>query len=121
MKFLADMGISMRTVSALRKNGHQVEHMSELGLIRAADRDIVTRARSNGQVVLTFDLDFGEIMALSRFASPTVILFRTKNQTPQAITPKLLQVIHECGPQLMRGAFVTVEDSGFRIRQLPIG
>ena len=85
------------------------------------DPDIVVKARTEGRIVLTFNLDFGEIMALSKTASPSVVLFRMRNQTPHVITPRLLQVIQECQPQLSSGAFVTVEDHGYRLRRLPIG
>jgi predicted nuclease of predicted toxin-antitoxin system len=85
-----------------------------------ADPDIVKKARREQRVVLTFDLDFGEIMALSREPLPSVILFRMRNQTPAVVTPRLLQVLQECPRQLEAGAFVTVEDQGYRLRHLPI-
>ena len=120
MTFLADMGVSMTTVSALRQLGHNVVHLREQGLLRMEDPGIVAKARSEGRIVLTFDLDFGEIMALSKTASPSVILFRMRNQTPRFVTPRLVQVIQECESQLADGAFATVEDHGYRIRRLPI-
>ena len=120
MNFLADMGVSMTTVLALRQLGHDVAHLSELGLIRMEDRDIVAKAQNEGRIVLTFDLDFGEIMALSASASPSVILFRMRNQTPGAVIPRLLHVITECQTQLAQGAFLTVDDHGYRLRHLPI-
>ena len=120
MKFLADMGVSMTTVIALRQLGHDVTHLREQGLICMEDRDIVAKASAEGRIVLTFDLDFGEIMALSKTANPSVILFRMRNQTPKAVTPRLGQVLHECQTHLDQGAFITVEDSGYRVRRLPI-
>ncbi len=77
-------------------------------------------ARSEGRIVPTFDLDFGEIMALSGRPGPSVILFRLRNQTPCVVTPRLVQVIQESESQLAAGAFVTVEDYGYRLRRLPI-
>lgn len=121
MNFLADMGVSMSTVHALRHLGHDVTHLRDQGLMRMEDPDVVTKARSEGRIVLTFDLDFGEIMALSGSASPTIVLFRMRNQTPRVVTPRLVQVIRECPAQLVAGAFVTVEDHGYRVRRLPIG
>ncbi|MEW5829276.1 MAG: DUF5615 family PIN-like protein [Chloroflexota bacterium] len=41
MKFLADMGISLRVVDELRRNGHDAVHLVELGLERLADHDIL--------------------------------------------------------------------------------
>ena len=121
MKFLADMGVSMTTVMALRNLGHDAVHLREQGLMRMEDPEIVAKARTEERIVLTFDLDFGEIMALSRRPSLTVVLFRMRNQTPSAVTPRLVQVIQECSAELAAGAFVTVEDQGYRLRRLPIG
>lgn len=121
MRFLADMGVSMSTVSVVRHLGHDITHLSEQGLMRMGDPDIVAKARREDRIVVTFDLDFGEIMAFSGDASPSVILFRMRNQTPRVVTPRLIQVIEQCEAQLATGAFVAVEDQGYRLRRLPIG
>lgn len=120
MTFPADMGVSATTVRALRDLGYDAIHLRDQGLSRLEDSGIVAKARAEGRVTLTFDLDFGEILALSREATPSVILFRMKNQTPRAVTSRLLQVIEECAATIASGAFVTVEDHGFRLRRLPI-
>lgn len=121
MRFLADMGVSMTTVAALRRLGYDVTHLRELGLMRMEDPAIVAKARTESRIVVTFDLDFGEILALSGDASPSVSLFRMRNQTPRAVTPRLVQAIRECQGQLETGVFVTIEDYGYRLRRLPIG
>ena len=40
MKFLADMGISPRVISALRERGFDAIHLQEQGLGRMSDSDI---------------------------------------------------------------------------------
>jgi len=54
MKFLADMGISMRTVLWLRSNGYDTVHLREQGLHRLSDTDILQKARSEGYGFLKF-------------------------------------------------------------------
>jgi predicted nuclease of predicted toxin-antitoxin system len=76
MKFVADMGISMHTVTWLRQKEHDVIHMREEGLQRAADEEIVAKARAEGRILLTMDLDFGYLMAVSGEQLPSVVLFR---------------------------------------------
>ena len=61
MRFLADMGVSITTVQALRAAAHDAVHLREEGLIRLPDPDIVAKAAQEQRVVLTFDLDFGDI------------------------------------------------------------
>ena len=62
MKFLADMGVSMSTVRALREKGHDALHLREEGLHRAPDRQILEKAEREGRVILTFDLGFGDLI-----------------------------------------------------------
>ena len=120
MRFLADMGVSLTTVEALRGANHDAVHLRDEGLIRLSDSEIAAKAVSETRVVLTFDLDFGDILAVTRCQTPSVIIFRLRNQTPVAVNPRLFRVIAECAAELATGAIVLVEDEGFRVRRLPI-
>ena len=120
MKFLADMGISMSTVEALREEGLDAVHLREQQLHRLSDDKILQKAREERRVVLTCDLDFGDLLAAGLQDSPSVILFRVRDQRPAAITPKLLEVVGQAKGDLEAGAIVVVEDSRFRVRRLPI-
>ncbi|MGO9258799.1 MAG: DUF5615 family PIN-like protein [Bryobacteraceae bacterium] len=120
MRFLADMGVSITTVQALRAAAHDAVHLREEGLIRLPDPDIVAKAAQEQRVVLTFDLDFGDILAVARTEAPSVIIFRLRNQTPAAVTPRLFRVIGDCESELASGAIIIVEDQGYRVRRLPI-
>lgn len=46
MKFLADMGISLRTVMWLRSRGDDVVHLRDEGLQRLPDNEILIKARA---------------------------------------------------------------------------
>jgi predicted nuclease of predicted toxin-antitoxin system len=76
MRFLADAGISPKTVEFLREIGHDVVHVRELNMQRAADEVVADRARAESRIVLTFDLDFGEVLALGILDRPSVVIFR---------------------------------------------
>ena len=120
MKFLADMGLSQTTVTWLREHGHDVVHLRDLGMCRAGDNEIVDLARAQGRVVLTFDLDFGDIMAASRKRLPSVLIFRLYNGLPLAVNKRLDQVIQESYIALSAGALIIVEDARHGVRLLPI-
>ncbi len=75
MRFLADMGISPKTVGFLRGLGHEVTHLHEEGLDELPDPLILEKARQEGRVLLTSDLDFSELVAASRAKLPSVISF----------------------------------------------
>ena len=120
MKFLADMGISMSTIGALRDQGYDAIHLREQNLHRMSDAAILEKARTEGRIVLACDLDFGDLLAAGLHQYPSVILFRLRNQTPGSITPKLLAVIRKRQPELESGALVVVEEARCRLRKLPI-
>jgi predicted nuclease of predicted toxin-antitoxin system len=79
MRFLADMGVSMRVVEWLRASGHDAIHLRDEGLQKLPNGEIFQRAIRQERVVLTFDLDFGEIVAASGGTSIGAILFRLRN------------------------------------------
>ncbi len=121
MRFLADMGVSMRVVEWLRSVGHDVVHLREQGLQRLPNGDIFQKAADEDRVVLTFDLDFGEILAGSAGQIVSVILFRLHNTRSERVNERLSKVIDESAKELTDGAIVVVEESRHRVRKLPIG
>lgn len=120
MRFLADAGISPRTVEFLRRAGHDAVHVRELAMQRAPDRSIVERARAEGRVLLTFDLDFGAILALGVVDRPSTVIFRLSDERSDAVNRRLEAILAEQAAALDAGALVLVEDTRYRIRALPI-
>jgi len=120
MKFLADMNMSMSTVQYLRSNGHDTIHLREQGLERAADTVVLQKAREEGRIILTFDLDFGDLMASSKEELPSVIIFRLHDETPQALLPRLKEILLNCSEELEKGALILAGNSRNRIRRLPL-
>lgn len=120
MKCLVDVGVSRTTVQVLRGQGHEVLSLIEEHLERLSDAEILQKAKQEACIVVTFDLDFADLLALGAHTLLSVVIFRLYNQTPPSVTPRLLQVLEECGKDLVTGAIVTVEDSRYRLRRLPL-
>jgi predicted nuclease of predicted toxin-antitoxin system len=78
------------------------------------------RARADGSVVPTFDLDFGDILALGALDRPSVIIFRLSDERPDAVNLRLGVVLRERLPELASGVLILVEDDRYRMRALPI-
>lgn len=89
-------------------------------MLRAPDATILAKARDKERVVLTLDLDFGYLMAISGATLPSVIIFRLGNETAEVVTQRLKDTLTCCEDALHTGAVVMVDDSTIRIRQLPI-
>ena len=120
MRFLADMGVSMTTVRVHREQGHEVIHLRTGGYGTLSDAEILDKARREKCIVLTFDLDFGDLLAATIQSLPSVIILRMRNQTPASVTPRLLETLSSCSQELSTGAIVIVEDTRYRLRRLPI-
>jgi predicted nuclease of predicted toxin-antitoxin system len=121
MKFLADMNVPMTVVNTLRSCGYETVHLGELGLQRMPDPLIMDKALQEKRVVLTFDLDFTDLLAASGDALPSVIIFRLKNTSPQFVASRLLEALSEYSEALDIGAIAIVEDNRLRLRRLPLG
>ena len=120
MKFLTDMGISPRTVAFLRSQGHDAVHLHEQGLDRLEDPAILEKARNEGRVLLTHDLDFGELLAAAGTALPSVVIFRLQNIRPERVNNYLETIISRYAGSLQMGAIASVNERQIRIRHLPI-
>jgi predicted nuclease of predicted toxin-antitoxin system len=120
VRFLADAGISPETVAFLARLGHDVTHVRTLGMHRAPDRAIVDHARADARVVLTFDLDFGDILAIGVLDSPSVVLLRLSDERSDEVNRRLSAVIAEQAAALESGALILIEDSRYRLRRLPM-
>jgi predicted nuclease of predicted toxin-antitoxin system len=121
MRFLADMGVSQQVVEWLRLNGHEAVHLRDEGLQRLPNGEIFQKAGREQRIVLTFDLDFGEILAASAGQLVSVILFRLRNTRTNFVIQRLADVLQQSSADLSQGAIVIVEDGRHRVRSLPIG
>ena len=121
MRFLADMGVSMRAVEWLRLSGHDVIHLRDERLQKLPNGEIFQKAIREERIVLTFDLDFGEIVAGSSSGIVSVILFRLRNTRADFVIQRLKSVLEQSTEELAQGAVVLVEDGRHRVRRMPVG
>jgi predicted nuclease of predicted toxin-antitoxin system len=101
--------------------GHEAIHVRTLALQRAPDHELVEQARADSSVVVTFDLDFGDILALGVLDKPSVIIFRLADERAGSVNQRLSVVLAERLADLESGALILVEDTRYRVRKLPIG
>ncbi|MEW6368307.1 MAG: DUF5615 family PIN-like protein [Acidobacteriota bacterium] len=121
MRFLADMGVAQRVVDWLRANGHDALHLREEELGRLPDVAIFQKTYDESRILLTFDLDFGEILAMSAGVVRSVIIFRLHNTSTHHVIDRLRKVLVDSSLAIERGAIVVVEESRHRVRPLPLG
>jgi predicted nuclease of predicted toxin-antitoxin system len=110
MKFLADMGISPRSVTFLHGLGHDAVHLHAQGLDRMEDSAIMSKAQEEGRVLLTHDLDFGELIAASGARLPSVVIFRLRNMRPERVNRYLESIVSQHTELLEQGAIILPDD-----------
>lgn len=120
LKLLADVHISPRTVAELQGLGYHISRMTEHLSPHVSDAEIIELARSERAVIVTQDLDFSARIAQSRLHQPSVVSLRVDNAKPYVISKILQTVLPLIEEDLAKGAIVSVEETQFRIRKLPI-
>lgn len=120
MKLLLDQGVRYRVAAELGRRGLDAVHTRDLGLARAADEDIMARARLEERVVVTLDSDFGMLLAIQGAVTPSVIQVREHNPSVDTTVSVVLQVVATLGPQLNQGAMVSAMLGRARYRLLPM-
>lgn len=121
MRFLADNCVDVRMVKWLLQSGHDATHLRDQGFQRMPNGEIFEKAIREDRIVITFDLDFGEIAALTESRRTSVILFRLKNPRTHHVIERLSSVIERFSGALERGCILTVEETRCRVRHFPIG
>lgn len=122
MRFLLDQNLSPRLAGLLSARGLAAAHADELGLREASDERVLLHAREHGFTIITQDSDFSTALALTGAVAPSVIHLRDA----QAVSSRELAVLlnevlsPSCVDALTSGAIVTVRDTGYRIRSLPV-
>lgn len=121
MRFLCDMCVSLKVVDWLRRQGHDSVHLRDEGLQRLPNGEVFTKAIAEDRIVVTFDLDFGELAAMAGGRVASVIVFRLRNARADHVIERLSAALEQSVASLQEGTIVVVEESRLRIRQLPIG
>ncbi len=120
MKFLFDENMYPGFVAPLKSMGYEAIHVYDIGLDNTPDEKIIEFAKKSGHAILTNDLDFTRIMALSGSQFPTILTFRFAALNPAVFTeivqnnfPKLLQ-------DITAGSLITIDERGIRVKKLPV-
>ena len=120
MKLLVDMNLSPRWVLLLQHNQFEAVHWKDCGDPKAFDAELMAYAARDDYVVLTNDLDFGAILAVTHASKPSVVQIRSDNLNPDVIGEQVIRALRQMRDQLEAGALVNVEPQRTRLRVLPL-
>ena len=77
MKFLIDNALPPRLARLLTQAGREAAHVRDYGMQAAEDVDILSKARSEEQVLVSADSDFAALLALQDASQRKTALGRT--------------------------------------------
>ncbi len=121
MRIVVDMNLSPRWAVRLGELGIDAVHWRDVGDPRASDAAIMAWARAERAVVLTHDLDFVVILALTQARGPSVVLLRMHDPAPFLAAALVAAAVGAHAPELGAGAVLVLERGGNRVRLLPVG
>jgi predicted nuclease of predicted toxin-antitoxin system len=120
VKFLIDMPLSPELVPWLSQKGHDVIHAFQAGLAFSPDEAILEYARKEQRVVITADLDFPRLLALTKAEGPGLILFRGGDYSEHESIERLARALEMIPNQELPKSIIVIEKGRIRRRYLPL-
>ncbi len=121
MRFLVDQNLPLRLAELLTGAGHDAVHLRTLGMSKASDPDVLRTALEQERVLVSSDTDFGELLATSNAAGPSLLLLRRQQgRRAVALASLLLGNLDVIADDLTLGAVVVIDEVRIRVRRLPI-
>lgn len=121
MKVIADINVSPNVVAGLRSLGHDVQRVDAFLPATAADVEVAEVAARLGGAVLTRDLDFSAILAMSQAKAPSLINLRTSRTDAPSTVALVHLILSRHADDLAQGCIITADDGVIRVHRLPVG
>ncbi len=120
MKLLVDMNLSPKWIGVFRNSGWEAVHWSAVGQAVARDAEIMEYAAANDYVVVTHDLDFSAILAVTHGKKPSVVQIRSEDVSAEILGKQTVAALRHMQAELEAGALLTIEVDRTRLRILPL-
>lgn len=118
MKFLLDANIPLSSKDIFKKLNYETEHSREIGLGKATDEQLIKYAIKNNQILITKDLEFGNIKKYPIKSHKGIILIRVPfYYTAIQINEVLFNFLSSLRGKEIRNSLVVVEIDKYRIRK----
>lgn len=114
------MPLSPALAPWLGQNGHDAVHAAAICLERAPGASLLARARGEGRVILTADLDYPRLLFLLQAEGPGLILFRGGTYTDEEVLNRVARVLETIPASDLERSIVVIERDRIRRRRLPL-
>jgi predicted nuclease of predicted toxin-antitoxin system len=116
-KFLLDADMPRSSAAAIRSLGFDVQDVRDLGMRYARDQEIIDYALNAGRIVITRDLDYGEILRYPQH-SGAIILRLPTGFVAREVNEALLDFLVSARSDELQQAVIIVELGRYRRRPL---
>ena len=120
MRLLIDMNLSPRWVNVMLEYAIEAIHWSHVGRADASDTEIMAYAAANNYTVITHDLDFSTILAITNSNKPSVVQIRTGDISPAVNSHLVIKALLAAATEIEKGALITIDLNKTRLRILPL-
>ena len=118
--YLLDENLPPSFCLILRNLGFEARHVYDVGLDNVPDETIVEFAKHSGETIITNDLDFSRIIAISGKPQPSIITFRLAVLNSEIFEEIVALNFQQFPTLLIEGCIIVIDENGIRVRKLPI-
>ena len=117
IKYLADENIPLMVIKELREEGFAIESIptNKRGM---SDKELLELANKTGQVLITFDKDFGQLVFKEKIQSKGIVLLRFAPTSLSKIKSIIKKILEEKDFNPL-GKFVVIHETHMRLVDLP--
>jgi predicted nuclease of predicted toxin-antitoxin system len=120
MKLKLDENLSRHLKPVLENLNYDVLTVSDQDLLSQDDTAIGKAAKTEGRMLLTLDLEFGDLRKYPPGRHPGIILFRPRSFGPLAVNRFLEEFVRDTDLDQFSGCVVVVDPSKVRVRCPPL-
>ena len=120
MKLKLDENISCHLKTVLKNLNHDVLTVSDQDLLSQNDITIGKAVKTEGRMLLTLDLEFGDLRKYPPGSHPGIILFRPRSFGPLAVNRFVEGFVRDTDLDQFNGCVVVVDPSKVRVRRPPL-
>lgn len=120
MKLKLDENLSRHLKQRVSAFGHDVTSSADEGLLSKPDVTVAAAANNEQRMLLTLDLEFGDLRKYPPGTHPGIVLFRPRSFGPLAVNQFIEGFVRDAELELLAGCVVVVEPSRVRVRRPPL-
>jgi predicted nuclease of predicted toxin-antitoxin system len=116
VKFKLDENLPVSSTAILTSVGHDVDTVTQEGLIGALDRDVVAAATAAGRILISLDRGLGDIRAYPPGSHDGIVVLRLTDQSAAAAIKAVSDLATLPNPESLTGTVAVLQRGLLRIR-----